>query len=219
MKKIVTIGGGTGSFTLLRGLKKYDIDLSAIVSMTDDGGSTGELRSELGVLPVGDVRRCLLAMADKDVWYELFTYKCGKELKNHRLGNVILTALEHIKGDLESAIEAAEEILNTKGKVFPVTLDDTRLYAELENGEIIKGETNIDIPKHDGKIPIKRIYTKPKAFAYYKTLRTIENANMIVIGPGDLYTSVVPNFLIEGKNCLTVPSTQPCKVLGDSGQP
>ena len=197
-KAIVSIGGGTGSFTVLRGLKKYDINLAAIVSMADDGGSTGILRSEFGILPVGDVRRCLLAMADKDIWYELFTYRFPEQLSEHSLGNLLLKALEDLKGDMDSAIQEAENILKTRGKVLPVTLDDTRLYAELENGTVIKGETNISIPKHNADELIKKVYLKPKAFAYYKAVDAIAEADMIVIGPGDLYTSVLPNLLVEG---------------------
>jgi uncharacterized cofD-like protein len=199
-EKFVTVGGGSGSFALLRGLKKYKIDLTAIVSMSDDGGSSGVLRSELGALPFGDVRKCLLALADKDIWYEIFTYRFGKDYsdREHSLGNLLLNALSDIKGSPESGIEAAEKLLNTRGGVVPVTLDYVRLIAELENGVLIKGESNIDIPKHDGNIPVKRIFLEPKAFAYYKAIEKIQDADIIVIGPGDLYTSIIPNFLVNG---------------------
>ncbi len=199
MKRIVVIGGGTGSFTILQGLKKYDIKLSCVVSTADDGGSTGLLRSEFGVLPVGDVRRCLLALSDNTkTLNKLFNYRFGEQLSGHSFGNLFLTALESITGSMESAIREAERILKTRGKVYPVTFDDVKLFAELENGEIIKGETNIDVPKHNGDIGIKKVFLERKAFAYHKAIEAIHNADIIVIGPGDLYTSIIPNLLVEG---------------------
>ena len=199
MKKIVVIGGGTGSFTILRGLKKYDIKLSCIVSMADDGGSTGILRSEFGILPIGDVRRCLLALADNTgTLNKLFTYRFGEQLSGHSFGNLFLTALKEITGSMETAIKEAERILKTRGHVLPVTFDDIKLFAELETGEIITGETNIDIPKHNAETPIKRVFLEPKAYAYHKAIEAIHNADLVVIGPGDLFTSVIPNLLVEG---------------------
>ncbi|HDD70589.1 MAG TPA: YvcK family protein [Candidatus Woesearchaeota archaeon] len=199
MKRIVVVGGGTGTFTVLHGLKKYDIKLSAVVSMADDGGSTGILRSEFGILPVGDVRRCLLALADNTgMLNKLFTYRFGEQLSGHSFGNLFLTALKEITGSMETAIQEAERILKTRGHVLPVTFDDIRLFAELENGEIIKGETNIDIPKHDAEIRIKRVFLKPQAYAYHKAIEALNKADVIVIGPGDLYTSIIPNLLVEG---------------------
>lgn len=199
MKKVVTIGGGTGSYTLLTGLKKYNIDISAIVNMVDNGGSTGKLRDELGDLPVGDLRRCLIALSEEtDFMRKLFTYRFGEVASGHSLGNLLLTALTDITGDLESALSEAEKLLNTKGKVIPSTLDDINICAVLENGQVIEGETNIDVPKHNGDYKIKEVYLKPKAFSYYKANEAIENADMIIIGPGDLYTSIIPNLLVKG---------------------
>ncbi len=199
MQRIVVIGGGTGSFTILQGLKKYDIKLSCVVSTADDGGSTGILRSEFGVLPVGDVRRCLLALSDNTgTLNKLFTYRFGEQLSGHSFGNLLLTALQEITGSMESAIREAEKILKTRGKVLPVTFDDVKLFAELETGAIVKGETNIDVPKHNGDIPIKRVFLEKKAYAYHKAIEAIHNADVIVIGPGDLYTSIIPNLLVEG---------------------
>lgn len=208
MKKITVIGGGTGSFTILQGLKKYDIKLSCIISTADDGGSTGILRSEFGILPVGDVRRCLLALSDNtDTLNKLFTYRFGEQLSGHSFGNLFLTALKEITGSMETAIKEAEKILKTRGKVYPVTFDDAKLFAELETGEIIKGETNIDVPKHNGDIAIKRVFLEKKAFAYHKAIEAIHNADIIVIGPGDLYTSIIPNILVEGVSDAIINSS------------
>lgn len=200
MKKIVVIGGGTGSFTVLRGLKKYDVELSAIVSMTDDGGSTGRLRDEQGVLPPGDIRRCIVALSESTLLMkDLFNYRFNKGgLEGHSFGNLLITALKDITGTDDKAIKEACKLLSIKGNVIPVTLDDCRLCAELENEEIVFGETNIDIPKHDGNLKIKRIFLNKKAKANKDAEKTIKNADLIVIGPGDLYSSVLCNFLIDG---------------------
>lgn len=202
MKKIVVIGGGTGVFTVLTGLKKYPYRLSAIVSMADNGGSTGLLREEFGVLPPGDIRRALIALSDSDnkMLSKLFNYRFGEQtsLKGHSLGNLLLTALENITGNFNAGVKAAVKILNVKGEVIPVTLSSTSLYAQLENGEIIEGETNIDVPKHDGELKIKKIFLKPSVLANPDAIKAILNADLIVLGPGDLYTSVLPNVIVGG---------------------
>lgn len=202
MKKVVVIGGGTGVFTVLTGLKEHPYKLSAIVSMADDGGSTGVLREEFGTLPAGDIRRALIALSDqnKKVLSDLFNYRFGEEtsLKGHSLGNLLLTALEKITGNFEAGLEEASKILNLKGNVVPVTLVRTRLFAELDNGEIIEGETNIDIPKHDGNLTIKSIFLNPKPLANKKAIDVIKKADAIILGPGDLYTSIMPNLIVEG---------------------
>lgn len=202
MKKVVVIGGGTGVFTVLTGLRRYDFDLTAVVSMADDGGSTGTLREEFGTLPAGDIRRALIALSDsnKKVLSELFNFRFAEKssLKGHSLGNLLLTALEKITGDFSSGLDEAAEILNLKGQVVPVTLSKTKLYAELENGKIIEGETNIDIPKHNGKITIKNIFLKPKVKANPKAINSILEADAVILGPGDLYTSVLPNLIVGG---------------------
>lgn len=199
MKKIVVIGGGTGSFTLLKGLKNYDVDLTAVVSMTDSGGSSGDLRDEFGMLPPGDLRRCLVALSEgEDVWRELFNYRFEGKNEKHNLGNLIMTALTEIKGDFALAMDEVSKILKISGNVLPVTLDNSHLCAELENGDIIRGETNIDVPKHNTEIKIKRVFLEPKAFAYKESINAIKSADLIVIGPGDVYTSIVPNLLVEG---------------------
>lgn len=202
MKKIVVIGGGTGVFTVLEGLREYDYDLTAVVSMADDGGSTGVLREEFGTLPAGDIRRALIALSDsnKKVLSDLFNYRFDENssLKGHSLGNLLLTALEKITGDFSSGLDQAAEILNLKGQVVPVTLSPTKLFAELDNGDIIEGETNIDIPKHNGEIKIKRVFLKPEVSANPKALKEIEEADAVILGPGDLYTSVLPNLIVDG---------------------
>ncbi len=201
-KKVVFIGGGTGGFTVLSGLKEYPYQLSAIVSMADDGGSTGVLREEFGTLPAGDIRRALIALSDsnKKVLSELFNFRFDEEssLHGHSMGNLLLTALEKITGDFASAVKEAGEVLNIKGEVIPVTLTRTRLYASLSDGSTIEGETNIDIPKHDGTIKIKNIFLNPEVDANPKALKTIKEADVIVLGPGDVYTSILPNLAVHG---------------------
>lgn len=201
-KKIVVIGGGTGIFAILSGLKNYFDDISAIVSMADDGGSTGILREEFGILPPGDVRRAIVALAHSDnkVLSELFNYrfKEGKGLAGHSFGNLMITALERLTGSFDEAIKEASKIFGLKGKVIPVTLQQTRLYAELENGKIVSQEANIDVPKHDGHLKIKRIWLKPAVQINPEADKEIRAADLIIIGPGDLYTSLIPNLLVKG---------------------
>jgi len=199
-KKIVTIGGGTGSFVLLSGLKKYPVDISAIVSMADDGGSTGVLRDELGVLPPGDVRQCLVALSDSsEMLRKLMNYRFDKGgLKGHNFGNLFLSALEKINGSFSKGIEEAIKILNVKGKVVPVTDGNMRLFIELKNGKLIKGENELDHNKDITKIGIKKVFLKPKVKANKKALEKIKNADLIIVGPGDFYGSIVPNLLVDG---------------------
>lgn len=201
-KKIVVIGGGTGVFTALSGLKKHFNNLTAVVTMADDGGSTGILREEFGILPPGDIRRALIALSTSDnkILSDLFNYRFreGRGLSGHSFGNLMITALERITGSFPKAIEEAGRILSVNGKILPVTLKKTSLIAELENGKIIKGEVNIDIPKHDGHLRIKKIRLSPSVPINEEAKKAILTADGIIIGPGDLYTSLVPNLLVEG---------------------
>lgn len=199
-KKIVTIGGGTGSFTLLSGLKKYPIDISAIVSMADDGGSTGVLRDELGVLPPGDVRQCLVALSESsDILRNLLNYRFERgTLKGHNFGNLFLSALEKISGGFSKGIEEAIKILNVKGQVFPVTNQDAHLFLKLKDGKILKGENQIN---HDFTIQekgLQKIYFSPEVKSNPKAIKSILEADVIVIGPGNHFCSIIPNFLVKG---------------------
>jgi uncharacterized cofD-like protein len=196
-QKIVTIGGGTGSFVTLSGLKKYDVDLTAIVSMADDGGSTGILRDELGVLPPGDIRQCLVALSDSsDILRELFKYRFSQGgLRGHNFGNIFLSTLEKITGGFDQAVKEASEILQIKGRVLPVTLVNAKLIATLKNGKKIVGQQHID---EFDLTNLKRIYLHPVCRVNPEIGRAIKNADKIIINPGNLYSSIIPNFLVKG---------------------
>lgn len=197
-KKIVVIGGGTGNFTVLSGLKHYPVELTAIVNMVDDGGSTGMLRDELGVLPPGDVRQCLVAISESSqLMRELMNYRFENGgLKGHSFGNLLITALEKTTGSFENAIEEAGKILAIKGRVVPVTTDKCRLVVELTDGELIYGEKNIQETELTDRI--KRIFLNPQAKANKKAIEAIEKAELIIIGPGSSYSSLIPNLLVSG---------------------
>ncbi len=199
MKKVVVIGGGTGNFTVLSGLKKYNIDLSAIVSMADDGGSTGILRDELGVLPPGDVRQCLVALSDSSrLMRSLMNYRFENgSLQGHSFGNLLLSALEKVTGSFEKAVEEAGKILSIKGKVIPVTTHEVRLQMILNNGKVLQGEKEVHLSTeiHKG---YKSIYLEPFPQANPHAISEIMNADLVVFGPGGLYTSLIPNLLVEG---------------------
>lgn len=199
-KKVVTIGGGTGSFVLLSGLKEYPIDLSAIVSMADDGGSTGVLRDELGVLPPGDVRQCLVALSDTpDMLRQLMNYRFTEGgLEGHSFGNLFLSALEKITGDFGSAVREAADILDTQGVVVPVTNDRTHLIVKLKNGKVLRGENAINVNFSVEKVGIERIYLEPAARANAEAVKKILEADIIIIGPGNHYCSIIPNLLVRG---------------------
>lgn len=196
-KKVVTIGGGTGHFTVLSGLKKYDIDISAIVSMADDGGSTGILRNELGVLPPGDIRQCLVALSEApEVMRDLFLYRFGfGPFNGHNFGNIFLSAMQKVTNRFEDAIMVASRILNIKGKVIPVTVEPMTLLAEYHNGKVLKGEDKIARYKKD---KIKKIFLENEVHASFESVQSILNADLVVLSPGDLYTSLLPNFLSFG---------------------
>ncbi len=199
IQKIVTIGGGSGSFMVLSGLKKYPVDLSAIVSMADDGGSAGILRDELGVLPPGDARQCLVALSKSSrVLRELFNYRYSNGgLSGHSFGNIFLSTLEKITGGFDTAIKEASQILRIKGRVLPVTLKNTRLVAVLKNGKKIVGEKNIYTNSTD-LINLKKLYLKPAASLNPEIIKVIEETDKIIINPGDLYSSLIANFLVKG---------------------
>ena len=199
MKKIVVIGGGTGNFTVLRGLKNYDVDLSAIVSMADDGGSTGILRDELGVLPPGDVRQCLTALSTSSrLMRSLMTYRFENGgLGGHSFGNLLLSALEKVTGSFEKAVEEVGRILYIKGKVIPVTTHHVHLKMILKDRSVLEGEKEIYLSQKIDQ-GYKSIFLEPYPKANPRALDEIHNADLVVIGPGGLHTSLIPNLLVEG---------------------
>jgi uncharacterized cofD-like protein len=204
-ERVVTVGGGTGSFTMLSELKNIAVHLSAIVTMMDSGGSSRRLIDEFGrPLPLGDLRQALVALSrSSKLWLGLFRYrfptsKLG-DVGGHSLGNLILHGLlDENEGDLLSALDDAEELLNTTGHVIPVTLDQATLCAELSDGTIICGETDIDQPKGRSVLPIRRVFLDPGATASVRARKALQRADKVLLGPGDLYTSVIPCLLVDG---------------------
>lgn len=198
-KKFVVIGGGTGLANLLRGLKQKVNNISAVVTMADDGRSTGHLRQDFNVLPPGDIRSCIVALAnEEDLYHKLFNYRFphGRGLKGHNLGNLLLVALEDITGSFKKAIQVISNILNIKGKVLPSTYEDVIISAKLTNQRVVWGESAIAISGH--RSPIKEIMIHPEsAKANPEAVRAIKKADVIIIGPGSLYTSILPNFLFR----------------------
>ena len=205
-KKIVVIGGGTGTFTILSGLKKYpQLDLSAVVSMTDDGGSNRVIRDEFGLLPTSDLRQCMVALASQDsdrTLRKLFTYRYnqGVGISGMTFGNLFMAALTDIyQGNQEKAINETCEILGVKGKIIPVTYDKTHLVATYENGRQVLGEHDIDEPDPQlGKYRIVNLEVVPKARVNPKAIRTILNSDLVILGPGDFYTSILSNIVVRG---------------------
>ena len=197
------VGGGTGNHTTLTGLRNEDCNLSAVVAMTDSGGISGRLRDEMGHLPPGDIRRCLMALAAEspqgNLMRRLFDYRfnSGNGLTGHNFGNLLLAVLTEVTGNTISAIEEASQLLGIRGKVLPVTLTHSTLVARLENGEVLSGESAIDLRRHDLDVGIDYIRLDPKAYVYPPVLDAIERADAIILGPGDIYTSVLPNLLVE----------------------
>lgn len=203
---VVSIGGGTGLSTLLAGLKRYVgrrgssdpwlESLSAIVTVTDDGGSSGRLRDELQILPPGDIRNCMVALSeDSTLLSRLFQYRFrgSGELGGHSFGNLFLAALTEVTGDFVEAVRLSTEILASKGRIFPSTLNDVHLIAELDDGTIVRGETQITA----SRVPIRRLQLEPEhCLPLPEALAALRNADAITIGPGSLFTSLLPNLLV-----------------------
>lgn len=206
-KKVGVIGGGTGTFTVLSGLKKFPVDLTAIVTVADSGGSTGRLRDEFGYLPTGDFRMALVALSedstDEQILRKLFLYRFsqgGDGLEGHNFGNLFLTALTDIFGSEKLALEYASRILRVKGRVLPVTTKDVQLGASYEDGSIIIGENFVDEPpdEHDCTQKITRLWVEPESVCDPSVTSALLGADMIILGPGDLYTSILANVVVGG---------------------
>lgn len=195
--KIVVIGGGTGLSTLLHGLKQYTNNITAIVTVADDGGSSGRLRQEFDMLPPGDIRNCLVALADTEpLMQRLFQYRFAEDsaLKGHNFGNLFITAMTKITGDFERAVHASSKVLAIRGRVVPSTNTKVRLVAEHDDGSVTLGETKIS----NADVPIRRVYLEPTGCQpTAEALAAIREANAIILGPGSLYTSIIPNLLVE----------------------
>jgi uncharacterized cofD-like protein len=201
-KKIVCLGGGNAMpKAVLQELKKYPrIEISVISAMLDSGGSAGRLRKDYKIASPGDIRRAFIALANTSPAIEDlfdFRFKTG-ELKGHNFANLLITALELSTNNYEKTSKELKRMLNIRHEVLPVTLDNSSLCAELENGKVIKGETNIDVPKYDKKLKLKRVFLKPEAKIYPKSAIAVKNADVIIIGPGDLYSSLAQIFLVKG---------------------
>ena len=211
-KNIVVVGGGTGNRTTLTGLKNQDCNLSAVVAMTDSGGSSGRLREELGQLPHGDIRQCLIALAAEDAHGQFmrrlldYRFSSGNGLSGHNFGNLLLTALTEVTGNTITAIDAASQMLGVEGQVLPVTLTRSNLVARLDDGTELAGESAIDLRRENLNIGIDYVRLDPTAYVYPPVLEAIEQTDAIIMGPGDIYTSVLPNLLVEDVSAAILAS-------------
>ncbi|PFR23770.1 MULTISPECIES: gluconeogenesis factor YvcK family protein [Bacillus cereus group] len=220
--KIVIMGGGTGLSVLLRGLKKYPVDITAIVTVADDGGSSGRLRDELEIPPPGDIRNVLVALSDVEPLVEaLFQHRftSGEGLRGHALGNLLLAGMTSITGDFFHAITETSKVLNVRGRVLPAANQSVVLHAELEDGQIVTGESKIP---YFGK-KINRVFLTPgDVEPLYETLMEIQRADLLVFGPGSLYTSILPNLIVEkiGKAVLAAGAKKVyvCNVMTQAGE-
>ena len=195
-KKVVVLGGGTGMSTLLKGLKQFPIDITAVVSVCDDGKSTGRLREEFNIIAVGDIRKVLISLSETEpLVKDLLNYrfKTTSDLNGHPVGNLLLTALTDISGNISDGIESLGKVLNLKGRVLPLTEDNVTLIAEMTNGDIVEGEHNITKDKGI----IKKVYYKEKPIVNPLVIEAINEADLVILSMGSLYTSIIPNLLCD----------------------
>jgi len=218
--RIVAIGGGTGLSTLLHGLKRYahdprEAEITAVVTVTDDGGSSGRLRRDFDVLPPGDIRNCMVALSkDEQLLGHLFQYRfpAGRGLAGHSFGNLFLTALTNVTGDFPEAVRVSAQVLAIRGRIFPATAQNVTLKAELENGTIVAGETNIS----RSRVRIRRVRLVPRrVHPVPDVIAAIRAADLVLVGPGSLYTSIIPNLLVEGVVKAIVASRARCVYIAN----
>ncbi len=218
--RIAALGGGTGLASLLRGLKRSPLDITAIVTVADDGGSSGRLRRELGVLPPGDIRNCLVALADDEsLMGRLFQHRFADgDLSGHPFGNLFLAALAEVTGNFDLAIEECSRVLKIRGRVLPSTLQNIRLWAEREDGELVSGETQIAA----GAGPCRRVWLEPQPLVHPPALQAIADADLLLLGPGSLFTSVLPHLAVpQLAQAITESSAQRvyvCNVMTQPGE-
>ncbi|MCC6236764.1 MAG: YvcK family protein [Dehalococcoidia bacterium] len=198
--RIVAIGGGTGLSNLLRGLKQYTSNLTAIVTVADDGGSSGALRRDMGVIPPGDIRNCIAALADseplvRDLFQYRFDDRSGNGLEGHAFGNLFIVAMSRVTGSMEEAIRETSRVLRVRGRIVPATLSDVALVARMDDGTVIRGESSIG---HAGRTIAEVSVDPPNAPVNAEVVAALRDADLVVIGPGSLYTSVLPNLLVRG---------------------
>ncbi len=222
--RLVALGGGTGLSTLLRGLKDFSANITAVVTVSDDGGSSGRLRRDLGILPPGDIRNCLVALADAEplmteLFQHRFSEKAGQGLEGHSFGNLLIAALAGVTGDFKRAVEETSKVLAIRGRVLPCTLADVRLQAKMEDGSVLEGETTIaGSPQRIARLRLEPADAPPLP----ETLHAIAQAEAIIVGPGSLYTSVLPNLLVPGVvdaiRSSGVPVIYVCNVMTQPGE-
>lgn len=220
-KKIVVLGGGTGMSSLLKGLKEFQVDITAVVSVCDDGMSTGRLRKEFNMPAVGDIRKVLVSLSETEPLVEQllnYRFKTTSDLNGHAVGNLLLTAMGNMTGNMSDGIEAISKILNLKGKILPLTEDNVTLVAKMNDGTIIEGEHNIT----ESKKTIKKVYYKEKPVVNYAVLEEIKKADLIILSMGSIYTSIIPNLLckeiVELLEEIDTPIMYTCNMMTQPGE-
>jgi uncharacterized cofD-like protein len=220
-KKIVALGGGTGLSTLLKGLKQFPVDITAIVSVSDDGNSTGRLREEFKTPAVGDIRRVITSLSETEPLIESlmnYRFKTTSDLDGHTLGNLLLTGLIEVSGNMSKGIESLSKVLNLKGKVLPLTEDNVKLMAEMEDGNIISGECNITKDKRK----IKKVFYKEEPKVLEEVINEIKRADLIILSMGSLYTSIIPNLIckdvIDAIDASSADIMYVCNIMTQPGE-